>query len=153
MSNGTMQELREQLDSLNLDILNLISRRAEIVQQIGEIKSKQSTRRFDPVRERDMLNHLFQHNDGPLKNSTVEHIFKEIFKIGLRVQEDDKKKALLVSRERKESDTVVDIKGLPFGNGDAHFIFGPCAVESYEQVAAVAESVKSKGLKLLRGGS
>jgi 3-deoxy-7-phosphoheptulonate synthase/chorismate mutase len=32
-------------------------------------------------------------------------------------------------------------------------VFGPCAVESYEQVATVAEAVKAKGLKLLRGGA
>src|SRR5690625_2036947 len=153
MSNGTMQELREQLDSLNLDILNLISRRAEIVQQIGEIKSKQSTRRFDPVRERDMLNNIIEHNEGPFSNETIERIFKALFKMSLGIQEDDKKKHLLVARERNEADTVIDIKGVPFGNGDSHFIFGPCAVESYEQVAAVAEAVKAKRLKLLRGGA
>src|SRR5690625_355450 len=153
MSNGTMEQLREQLDTLNLDILKLISERAEIVQQIGEIKSKQSTRRFDPVRERDMLNYIIEHNDGPFTDSMVEHIFKEIFKASLGIQEDDKKKALLVSRERKATDTVIDIKGVPFGNGDARFIFGPCAVESYEQVAEVAKAVKEKGLKLLRGGA
>lgn len=153
MSNGTMQQLREQLDTLNLDILKLISKRAEIVQQIGEIKSKQSTRRFDPVRERDMLNYIIEHNDGPFSDAMVEHIFKEIFKLSLGIQEDDKKKALLVSRDRKEADTVINMNGVPFGNGDAQFIFGPCAVESYDQVANVAKSVKEKGLKLLRGGA
>ena len=34
-----------------------------------------------------------------------------------------------------------------------HFVFGPCAVESYEQVAAVAAAIKEKGLKLIRGGA
>src|SRR5690625_3520394 len=153
MSNGTMQELREQLDELNLDILDLINKRAAIVQQIGEIKGKQSTRRFDPVRERDMFNHIINHNDGPFKNATVEHIFKEIFKASLEIQEDDHQKELLVSRKRKADDTIIDIKGVQFGDGDTHFIFGPCAVESYEQVASVAAQVKEKGLKLLRGGA
>lgn len=153
MSNGTMEKLREQLDALNLDILRLINKRAEIVQQIGEIKSKQSTRRYDPIRERDMLNYILEHNDGPFTDSMIEHIFKEIFKASLGIQEEDKKKALLVSRERKASDTVIDIKGVPFGKGEPRFIFGPCAVESYEQVAQVAESVKAKGLKFLRGGA
>lgn len=153
MSNGNLEQLREQLDALNLDLLNLISKRAEIVQEIGEIKSKQSTQRFDPVRERDMLDYIVKHNEGPFTNETVEHIFKQIFKASLGIQEDDKKKSLLVSRERKAQDTVIDIKGVPFGDGDVRFIFGPCAVESYEQVAAVAKSVKDKGLKLLRGGA
>ncbi|HLS66707.1 MAG TPA: bifunctional 3-deoxy-7-phosphoheptulonate synthase/chorismate mutase [Pseudogracilibacillus sp.] len=153
MSNGTMEQLREKLDSLNLELLDLINKRAEIVQQIGEIKSKQSTRRFDPVRERDMLNHIISHNSGPFTNSTIEHIFKEIFKASLEIQEDEQQKALLVSRKRKSTDTVIDIKGVPFGNGSTQYIFGPCAVESYEQVAKVADAVKEKGLKFLRGGA
>ncbi|NLI67140.1 MAG: bifunctional 3-deoxy-7-phosphoheptulonate synthase/chorismate mutase [Bacilli bacterium] len=153
MSNGKLQQLRDQLDALNLDILRLINKRAEIVRQIGEIKSKQSTRRFDPVRERDMLNYIIEHNDGPFSDATIEHIFKEIFKASLGIQEEDKKKALLVSRERKSTDTVINIKGVPFGDGEPRFIFGPCAVESYEQVAKVAEAVKAKGLKFLRGGA
>jgi len=153
MSNGSIQQLREQLDNLNLEILKLINQRGDIVQQIGEIKGKQSTRRFDPVRERDMLNNIISHNDGPFTNATVEHIFKEIFKAGLEIQEDDHQKALLVSRKRKSEDTVIDIKGVPFGGEDTRFIFGPCAVESYEQVASVAEVVKNKGLKFLRGGA
>jgi len=153
MSNGSMQDLREQLDKLNIDILNLINQRGDLVQKIGEIKGKQSTRRFDPVRERDMLNNIISNNDGPFTNATVEHIFKEIFKAGLTIQKDDHQKALLVSRKRKAEDTVININGANIGGGEPHFIFGPCAVESYEQVASVAKVVKEKGLKLLRGGA
>lgn len=153
MSNGSMEQLREQLDDLNLELLKLISERAEIVQQIGEIKGKQSTYRFDPVRERDMLNQIVENNAGPFKDATVEHIFKEIFKASLEIQEDDQQKVLLVSRERKPENTVINIKGTELGNGETRFFIGPCAVESYEQVSKVAEVVKNKGLNLLRGGA
>lgn len=148
-----MEQLRQQLDDVNLEILNLINRRAELVQEIGQVKSKQSMYKFDPVREREMLDLIKQHNHGPFENSTIEHIFKEIFKAGLELQKDDDQKALLVSRKKQPENTVIDINGATFGNGNANYIFGPCAVESYEQVAAVAESVKKKGLKLLRGGA
>src|SRR5699024_9751963 len=100
-----------------------------------------------------MLNHIIDHNNGPFKNATVEHIFKEIFKAGLEIQVDDQQKELLVSRKRKAEDTVINIKGVPFGDGNTQFIFGPCAVESYEQTAAVAEVIKEKGLKFMRGGA
>src|SRR5690625_4833173 len=101
---------------------------------------------FDPIREHYMLNQIVKHNDGPFVSSTIEHIFKEIFKAGLELQEDDHRKALLVSRKKKAEDTIIDIKGEQFGNGATQFVIGPCAVESYEQVAKVAEAVKSKGL-------
>lgn len=153
MTNNEMENLRKQMDDVNLQVLELINERAKIVQQIGDVKEKQSMIRFDPVRERDMLNQIVKHNDGPFENSTIEHIFKEIFKASLELQEDDHRKALLVSRKKKAEDTVIDVQGEKIGDGSPHHVIGPCAVESYEQVAKVAEAVKSKGLKLLRGGA
>ncbi|WP_335871298.1 bifunctional 3-deoxy-7-phosphoheptulonate synthase/chorismate mutase [Bacillus sp. 2205SS5-2] len=153
MSNKELDQLRHQVDEMNLKLLELINERATLVQEIGKAKEKQGINRYDPVRERNMLNLIDEHNDGPFENSTVEHIFKEIFKAGLELQQDDHRKALLVSRKKKPEDTIVDIKGEKIGDGQPHFIFGPCAVESYEQVKMVAQSVKAKGLKLLRGGA
>ena len=58
-----------------------------------------------------------------------------------------------MSRKKKSEDTVITIKGETIGGAKPQFVFGPCSVESYEQVAAVADSVKAKGLKFLRGGA
>lgn len=153
MSQGNVEELRKQLDEVNLEILEKINQRGKLVQEIGLVKGKQSTKRFDPVRERVMLDKLTKANTGPFVNSTIENLFKEIFKAGLELQEDDHSKVLLVSRKKKAEDTIIDINGLKFGDGNTRFIVGPCAVESYEQVSAVAKVVKSKGMKLLRGGA
>lgn len=153
MNHNQVEELRNQLDEVNLELLDLINKRAQLVQQIGQVKDKQSMKRFDPVRERDMLDKIIKANTGPFVTSTIEHIFKEIFKAGLELQEDDHRKALLVSRKKKPEDTVIDIKGVEFGNGETQYVIGPCAVESYDQVAAVAKAVKDKGIKLLRGGA
>ena len=54
---------------------------------------------------------------------------------------------------RKAEDTIVDINGHKIGDGTPSFIYGPCAVESYEQVLAVAQSIKAKGLTMIRGGA
>ncbi|EAC5807333.1 3-deoxy-7-phosphoheptulonate synthase [Listeria monocytogenes] len=153
MVNANLEELRTQVDQLNIDLLELISKRANLVQEIGKIKGTQGSLRFDPLREREMLNTILAANEGPFEDSTVQKLFKEIFKAGLELQEDDHSKALLVSRKNKKEDTIVTVKGLPIGNGEPVFVFGPCSVESYEQVAAVAESIKAKGLKLIRGGA
>jgi 3-deoxy-7-phosphoheptulonate synthase / chorismate mutase len=153
MSNERLDELRARVDELNLQLLKLINERGRLVQEIGEIKKTQGTYRYDPVRERKMLDMILEHNDGPFDTATLKHIFKEIFKAGLELQEDDHRKALLVSRKKKPENTIVDVKGEKIGDGRQYFIMGPCAVESYEQVAAVAEAVKKQGLKLLRGGA
>lgn len=87
------------------------------------------------------------------ENSTLQHIFKEIFKASLELQEDDHSKALLVSRKKKPEDTIVEVNGVRIGDGSQSFIIGPCAVESYDQVASVAEQAVKQGIKILRGGA
>jgi len=153
MGNQELNELRKQVEDVNLKLLELINERGRLVEEIGRVKETQGVNRFDPVRERDMLNIIKQYNDGPFENATIEHIFKEIFKAGLDLQQENHQKALLVSRKKQPENTIVNLKGETIGDGKPHFVFGPCAVESYEQVAEVAKSVKAKGLKLLRGGA
>ncbi|MDM5334789.1 bifunctional 3-deoxy-7-phosphoheptulonate synthase/chorismate mutase [Ureibacillus composti] len=153
MSRQNLETLRIQIDELNLEILRLINERAEIVNEIGKIKEKQGVNRYDPLRERHMLNLLKDNNKGPLNQMTVDYIFKQIFTTSLKQLEESKKKELLVSRKKKSEDTVININGEQVGAGAPTFVFGPCSVESYEQVAAVAESIKAKGLKMIRGGA
>ncbi len=150
---GNVEKLRKQLDEVNLQLLELINKRAELVQEIGQVKKQQGVNRFDPVRERDMLDLIAEKNTGPFETSTLQHIFKEIFKASLELQEDDHRKALLVSRKRKSEDTIVNVKGETVGDGVQRIIAGPCSVESYEQVNEVAKAVKKQGLKFLRGGA
>lgn len=153
MSHNELDALRKQVEELNLQLLEVINKRGELVQEIGKLKEAQGVNRYDPVRERKMLDLITEHNDGPFETSTLQHLFKEIFKAGLELQKDDHRKALLVSRKKKPEDTIVDVKGVKIGDGSQHFIIGPCAVESYEQVAQVAKAAKAQGIKLLRGGA
>lgn len=153
MGNEQLEELRAKLDEVNLKLLDTINERAKLVQEIGKVKSAQGVNRFDPVRERKMLDLIAVNNEGPFETSTLLHLFKQIFKASLELQEDDNRKALLVSRKKHPEDTIVTIKGEAIGDGKQRLIAGPCSVESYEQVASVAQVLKDQGLKLLRGGA
>ena len=72
MGQSSFDSLRKQLDDLNLQLLQLINRRAEIVQEIGEIKKKHGMQKFDPIRERDMLANLIKSNKGPFSDRTIK---------------------------------------------------------------------------------
>jgi 3-deoxy-7-phosphoheptulonate synthase len=49
--------------------------------------------------------------------------------------------------------TVVHVGTVAIGGGRPAVMAGPCSVESYEQVLATAEAVKSAGATILRGGA
>ncbi|GIP52139.1 bifunctional 3-deoxy-7-phosphoheptulonate synthase/chorismate mutase [Paenibacillus vini] len=149
----TLEELREKLNGINHELLMLLNERAEIVRSIGEIKEKQGVPKFDPVRERAMLEELTRKNPGPFKDAEVKHIFKEIFIASLNLQEEDHKRQLLVSRKKQPESTVIDVQGTLIGGGSQVMIAGPCSVESYEQLRTVASALKDAGIKVMRGGA
>lgn len=153
MSENQLAKLREQVDQINLQILELLNERGKIVQAIGEEKKKHGTNRFDPVRERESLDLLLKNYDGPYTEATIKHLFKQIFKASLELQEIDYERMLLVSRKAHPENTVVNINGETVGDGVQRFVMGPCAVESYEQVREVALALKEHGLTLMRGGA
>ncbi|MGP4082815.1 bifunctional 3-deoxy-7-phosphoheptulonate synthase/chorismate mutase [Pseudalkalibacillus sp. R45] len=153
MVSNELEVLRAEIEEVNLKILELLNERGEIVQKIGKVKEAQGINRFDPVRERRLLNLVSENNNGPFETSTLQHIFKTIFKASLELQKEDNRKALLVSRKRKPENTVINVKGELVGDGNPRFVAGPCAVESYEQVRQVAKAMKDQGLTLLRGGA
>jgi 3-deoxy-7-phosphoheptulonate synthase/chorismate mutase len=153
MSNEQLEQLRDQLDEVNLKLLDLINERGRLAKEIGQVKLKSGVNRFDPERERKMLNLIADNNKGPFETSTVQHLFKQIFKASLELQEDDNSKKLLVSRKRQSADTIVEVKGVRIGGGEPILVSGPCSVESYDQVKAIAQNHNLQGLKLLRGGA
>ena len=85
-----------------------------------------------------MLDTLVEHNQGPFDNETVRHLFKQIFQASLKLQQVDHKKHLLVSRKKKQEDTLIQLGYTVIGGGTPVMIAGPCSVESYEQVRQVA---------------
>ncbi|USG67189.1 bifunctional 3-deoxy-7-phosphoheptulonate synthase/chorismate mutase [Brevibacillus ruminantium] len=153
MAHDPVETMRKQIDEINLEILALINKRAALVQDLGKEKLKQGINRFDPEREREMLNLLVENNNGPFTDNTIRHLFKQIFQASLDLQKSENKKVLLVSRKKQPEDTVLSIKGVEFGGGEPILIAGPCSVESYEQVRAVAENHVKRGLRVLRGGA
>lgn len=58
----------------------------------------------------------------------------------------------LAARSAKEQGTVVRVGGAAFGRGFC-LVAGPCAVESAEQMAAIAPAVARSGAAVLRGGA
>ncbi|MCG7419758.1 bifunctional 3-deoxy-7-phosphoheptulonate synthase/chorismate mutase [Macrococcoides goetzii] len=149
-----LNHLRDRIEAINIEILKLLSERGEIAKQIGEEKRKQGTAIYDPEREKEMINMLLDKNDGPFDDNVIKQLFKEIFKASTELQKSNSEKHLLVSRKLKPEDTIVSFdNGAIIGDGKKSFVFGPCSVESIEQVDAVAKNLHQKGEQFIRGGA
>lgn len=149
-----LENLRQRVEEINDEILGLLSERGDLAKKIGEEKSKQGTQVYDPQREKEMLNKLIDANKGPFNDNTIKQLFKEIFKASTDLQKSENEKHLYVSRKLKPEDTIVQFdNGAIVGNNKKQFVFGPCSVESQEQVDTVAQDLANKGEKFIRGGA
>jgi chorismate mutase / prephenate dehydratase len=63
-----------------------------------------------------------------------------------------KKSYTLASRDHKETDTVITVKGVSIGGDMFCVMAGPCSVESREQVISCAQVARENGAVILRGG-
>lgn len=73
-----LRALREQIDTLDSELLGLLNRRAELARQVGEVKHRQGQPVFRPEREAQVISGLKASNPGPLKPDSVAPIWREI---------------------------------------------------------------------------
>jgi 3-deoxy-7-phosphoheptulonate synthase / chorismate mutase len=146
--------LRQRIDALNLELLALLSERAEAAEAIGRIQTEFGLSHYDPVREQQMLESLTAANRGPFSDTTIKALFKQIFQASMHLEEQQDKVRYLTSRRTRADDTVVMVGDVAIGSHHAPvLVAGPCAIESREQVEAVAAHVASRGVRLFRGGA
>lgn len=148
-----IQTLRKQIDRLNGELLDLLSQRARIAEEIGEAQTQMGLSHYDPMREAEMLAALTHANPGPFSDSTVKSLFKSIFQASMHLEQEADKHHYLTSRKSR-GDTVVRIGDVSVGGNHAPvLIAGPCSIESKEQVEMTAKEVADRGVRLFRGGA
>ncbi|NIA19513.1 MAG: chorismate mutase, partial [Xanthomonadaceae bacterium] len=78
--------LRAKIDSLDLELLKLLNQRARLATEIGDAKKIEQSDFHVPSREQKIYQQLEQHNQGPLPNQAVRHIFREIISASLALE-------------------------------------------------------------------
>ena len=76
--NEKLKPLREKIDAIDAQILDLLSQRARLAQDVGHVKAETNAPVFRPEREAQVLRGVAERNPGPLKAGDVQTIFREI---------------------------------------------------------------------------
>lgn len=87
--NGDLEAVRKQIDELDQAIQSLISQRAELAFAVGESKGKlpNAVDYYRPEREAQVLRAVLERNEGPLSDSEMLRLFREIMSACLARQE------------------------------------------------------------------
>lgn len=89
--NLLQQELsvvRNEIDSLDAQLLALLNQRAGCAQKVGEIKARHGDAGFvyRPEREAQVLRRLQELNAGPLSNESITRLFREVMSACLALE-------------------------------------------------------------------
>jgi len=79
-----LKELRESIDAVDDQLINLFNQRMRYVQQVGEVKNTIGAPIYRPEREQEILTRLKQRNreaGGVLSDRAIEALFLELFAV------------------------------------------------------------------------
>ena len=91
MNEAMQKELgvvRDQIDSIDAQLLELLNRRARCAEHVGEIKSRygEAGHVYRPEREAQVLRRIQSLNQGPLPNESVTFFFREVMSACLSLE-------------------------------------------------------------------
>jgi len=87
----TLPQVRERIDAIDKQLQTLLSERANAALDVARIKRADTpdevVKFYRPEREAQILRTVAERNEGPLKDSTVQHIFREIISASLALEQ------------------------------------------------------------------
>ncbi len=82
-------EWRKIIDDMDVQIVELINKRAEAAKAIGDLKRQSTLPVYEPQRERDVFEHVKRVNPGPLDNAELLHVYERIIDVMRTLQRRD----------------------------------------------------------------
>ncbi|KAB2641561.1 MAG: prephenate dehydratase [Verrucomicrobia bacterium] len=83
-----LDDIRNQIDTLDVGLLDLLSRRAELVHQVGLVKKRDGLQIYAPEREEALLRKLVEMNRGRMPERSIRAIYREIMSTALALEDD-----------------------------------------------------------------
>lgn len=77
-SPAALDRLRVGISALDVQIVDLLNKRAKLAVQVGKVKRKHNVPIYTPHREQEVLSRVLKQNAGPLPDRTIEGVYKEI---------------------------------------------------------------------------
>jgi chorismate mutase len=73
-----LKESRSKIDEVDRQLVELLNRRTQIVEDIGCAKEAAGLPIYEPNREEDVFRNVFSHNQGPLSSEALRGIYERI---------------------------------------------------------------------------
>jgi chorismate mutase len=82
----TIEDWRNRIDEIDLQLLELLNRRAACSIEIGKLKHQMSLSIISPEREEAVIARALEQNPGPLDADAIQRLFAAILEESKRLQ-------------------------------------------------------------------
>jgi chorismate mutase/prephenate dehydratase len=82
----SLKNLRKKIDSIDKKITGLLNVRAKVTIEIAKQKKRSGVSVYSPDREREVLRRIAITNQGPLSNTALTAIYREIMSVSLSLE-------------------------------------------------------------------
>ncbi len=83
-----LKHLRDAIDAIDGNLLDLLNERARLAQEIGKIKERNGRPVYAPERAEQLMRRLASRNNGPLDEQAIRAIYREIMSASLALEKD-----------------------------------------------------------------
>lgn len=105
----TLEELRERIDVLDRQLVELLNERARAARMVGQLKAATALPVYEPNREKIVYANVRAANQGPLPDIELQHIYERIIDVMRALQRNE------LASERHARGLKEDLAGLAAG--------------------------------------
>jgi chorismate mutase len=73
-----IEHWRNKIDEIDKRLVELLNERATYADEIGKIKEQLGMEAYSPKREKEVLENILKHNNGPLNDLALRRLFERI---------------------------------------------------------------------------
>jgi chorismate mutase/prephenate dehydratase len=84
--NKSLENLRQEIDAVDDQLMELLNRRAGLVLEVGRLKTRENRDFHVPSRERAIYERLAARNAGPFPTESLRSVFREIISASLALE-------------------------------------------------------------------
>ena len=81
-----LKNLRQEIDSIDARIVELLNKRARIILDVGKVKKRSNKSVYVPEREKAVYDRLVASNKGPMPNDSLKAVFREVMSGSLQLE-------------------------------------------------------------------
>lgn len=93
MSLDEMDKLRQQIDALDRQLVDMLNERAKLANKIGEVKKTLALPVYNPKRETEVMQNVMNHSKGPMEPAAIKRLFERIIDETRRLEREHMEKS------------------------------------------------------------